>query len=68
MVPTAVGDARRIDPQLIDAVNRVGVNVNQLAASVHMDRSFVKYWEAIGREVEELLERLTAHDEAGDDL
>ncbi|MEL6310770.1 MAG: hypothetical protein AAFQ17_00130, partial [Pseudomonadota bacterium] len=68
VVPTAAGDARRTDPALIDAVNRVGVNVNQLAASVHMGRSFMQYWEAIGREVEELLERLTADDEGGDDL
>lgn len=58
VVPTAAGDARRTDPALIDAVNRVGVNVNQLALATHTGRDFVRYWQEIGREVEQVLERL----------
>lgn len=59
-VPSAAtgGEGRRVDPALITAVNKIGVNVNQLARAVHTDRSFVEYWREIGAEVESLLARL----------
>lgn len=67
-VPTAAAASRGIDPRLIEGVNRIGNNVNQLARAVHMDRTFVQYWERIGGELEELLEQLVRLDEDGDDL
>ena len=71
-VPTAAAASRRVDPQLIEGLNRIGNNVNQLARAIHMDRSFVQYWERIGGELEELLGQLVRldddHDETVDDL
>mgnify|MGYP000206322632 CR=1 FL=1 len=48
------------DPALISELNRIGVNVNQLAASVHMDRDFVQYWREIGVELQRVLEKVLA--------
>ncbi|MFN0132760.1 MAG: plasmid mobilization protein [Phycisphaerales bacterium] len=51
--------ARQTDPALLSDLNRIGVNVNQLARAVHTGREFVVYWQHIGRELEALLARLT---------
>ena len=56
-VPTA-SSSRRVDPALISELNRVGVNVNQLALATHTGRDFVRYWQEIGREVEQVIEQL----------
>lgn len=54
---------RGSDPALVSELNRIGVNVNQLARAVHMDRSFVAYWKEIGRELTRTLEKIArAHD------
>jgi hypothetical protein len=65
----AGGASRRTDPALISELNRVGVNVNQLALATHTGREFVRYWQEIGREVEQVLEQLVDHEidqEAGE--
>lgn len=49
-----------VDPALISELNRIGVNVNQLAASVHMDRDFVQYWREIGDALSKALEKVIA--------
>lgn len=56
------GSIRRIDPALISELNRVGVNVNQLALATHTGREFIRYWKEIGREVERVLERLVSQE------
>lgn len=43
---------------LISEVNRIGVNVNQLARAVHRGSDFTQYWREIGRELEGVLQRL----------
>jgi hypothetical protein len=48
----------KFDPALVSEVNRIGVNINQLARAVHTDRDFVKYWREIGGELESILEKL----------
>lgn len=58
----AAGASRRTDPALITELNRVGVNVNQLALATHTGRDFVRYWQEIGREVERVLEQLVTQD------
>ncbi len=50
--------ARRADPELIVAINRVGVLVNQLARAVHTDREFIKYWREIGAELKSVLAKV----------
>lgn len=45
----------RTDPALVAAVNRVGVNVNQLAAATHMGRDFTRFWREIGDELRGVL-------------
>lgn len=50
--------ARRADPALISELNRIGVNVNQLARAVHTDREFIRYWREIGAELRSALDRV----------
>lgn len=50
--------SRRADPALITELNRVGVNVNQLARAVHTDRDFVRFWREIGSELQAVLVRV----------
>lgn len=47
------------DPALVTAINRIGVNVNQLARAHHRGSDFVKYWKAIGNKIEEALVLVT---------
>lgn len=49
-----------VDTALLSELNRIGVNVNQLTASTHMDRQFVEYWREIGKELEAVLKRVAA--------
>ncbi len=58
--PTTV----RGDPALLSELNRIGVNVNQLAKSVHLDHKFVRHWEAIAGELRRVMELVarTQHD------
>lgn len=49
------------DPALLSELNRVGVNVNQLAAATHMGRDFVQYWREIGTELETVIRKVVSH-------
>ena len=48
----------RADPALLAAINRIGVNVNQLAKATHRGEDFAADWRAIADEVRSLVERL----------
>ena len=54
--------ARRADPALISELNRIGVNVNQLARAVHTGRKFTQYWNEIGSELELILKQIVFRD------
>ena len=43
------------DPALVAAINRIGVNVNQLARSVHRGSAFQDYWHEVGDELRAVL-------------
>lgn len=59
--PTTVfNNATKPDPALVSEVNRIGVNVNQLASATHQGRDFVKYWREIGRELQTLMAQILA--------
>ncbi|MEZ6069481.1 MAG: plasmid mobilization relaxosome protein MobC [Pirellulales bacterium] len=45
----------RIDGRLLAELNRIGVNVNQLARSINTDREFRGDWRAIKEELTRLL-------------
>ena len=58
----APSPARQVDPALVSELNRIGVNVNQLARAVHSDRAFAGFWREIGEELSGLLRKvLQAH-------
>jgi hypothetical protein len=54
---------RRADPALISELNRIGVNVNQLARAVHVGRDFVRHWREIGVELRTVLDKLLRAEE-----
>lgn len=43
---------------LVAELNRIGVNVNQLARSVHRGSAFQEFWQEIGDEINGVLARL----------
>ena len=45
---------------LISELNRIGVNVNQLARSVHRGSAFQSFWEEIGEELVAVLTKLVS--------
>jgi predicted hydrolase (HD superfamily) len=49
---------RRVDVALVNELNRIGVNVNQLAFAMHTERDFVRYWQEIGTELEAVLQKV----------
>lgn len=49
---------RAVDPALVSELNRIGVNVNQLARAVHAGRDFAAHWRTIGEELTAVLERV----------
>ncbi|WP_298987400.1 plasmid mobilization relaxosome protein MobC [uncultured Roseibium sp.] len=49
-----------VDPALITELNRIGVNVNQLAAATHMGRDFSKFWQEVGTELRGILTKVVA--------
>lgn len=51
---------RSSDPALISELNRIGVNVNQLARASHRGSEFTRYWRDVGAELRGLLERVMA--------
>ena len=48
----------KVDAALITELNRIGVNVNQLARAVHTGRAFVTYWREIGTELTAILAKV----------
>ncbi|MFV1563941.1 MULTISPECIES: plasmid mobilization protein [unclassified Phaeobacter] len=50
----------RADPALVTELNRIGVNVNQLAAATHMGRDFSKLWQEVGAELRGILTKVVA--------
>lgn len=56
--------ARRADPAVVTELNRIGVNVNQLARAVHTDRDFAKFWLEIGQELRGVLAKVVKIGEA----
>ncbi|MEL6364986.1 MAG: plasmid mobilization relaxosome protein MobC [Pseudomonadota bacterium] len=59
---TALPSRRRSDPALISELNRIGVNVNQLARAMHMGTEFSGSWEALADELRDVLTRLVRSD------
>jgi len=49
------GGAQKADPALVSELNRVGVNVNQLARATNMGRRFAGDWEDIAFELRQVL-------------
>lgn len=49
------GHRQRADPGLVNEINRIGVNVNQLAIAVHRGSDFQEHWKSIGDEIRSVL-------------
>lgn len=45
---------------LVSELNRIGVNVNQLARSVHRGSAFQEFWQEIGDEINGILAQLVS--------
>lgn len=52
----------RSDPALVTELNRIGVNVNQLARATHRGADFTRYWREIGAQIETMLGRMLDRD------
>ena len=61
----AVSPARpgRSDPALISELNRIGVNVNQLARATHRGSDFVHTWQIIGKQLSDVLAAVVRRDD-----
>ena len=51
---------QHVDAALLAELNRIGVNVNQLARAIHTDRSFQEHWQMIRRELRAVLEKVAS--------
>ena len=51
------------DPALISEINRIGVNVNQLARATHRGSDFVHTWRIIGQQLSETLAAVVKRDD-----
>ena len=47
--------SRSADPALVSELNRIGVNVNQLARASHRGSEFTRYWRDVGAELRAVL-------------
>jgi hypothetical protein len=52
--------ARSADPALVSELNRIGVNVNQLARAAHRGSEFTRYWRDVGADLRAVLEKAMA--------
>ena len=61
----AVPPARlgRVDPALVSELNRIGVNVNQLARATHRGSDFVHTWQIIGKQLSDVLATVVKRDD-----
>lgn len=50
--------ATRSDPALVSELNRVGVNVNQLARATHRGADFTAYWREIGQCLQVIMDKV----------
>ena len=48
------------EPALISELNRIGVNVNQLARASHRGSEFTRHWRDVGAELANILSRVVA--------
>ena len=48
----------KVDASLVSELNRIGVNVNQLALAVHTDRDFIRFWAEVGSELKAVLAKV----------
>lgn len=55
---------RSADPALVSELNRIGVNVNQLARASHRGSEFTRYWADIGHELKVVLRQMVMRDGA----
>ena len=53
---------RSSDPALVSELNRIGVNVNQLARASHRSSDFTRYWSDVGRELQAALRKVLDRD------
>lgn len=49
---------RTSDPALISELNRIGVNVNQLARATHRGSDFTRFWRDVGADLRGVLTRM----------
>lgn len=54
----SLSPSRKVDPALVSEINRIGVNVNQLARSAHRGRDFVLYWQDVGTELQTIMKKI----------
>lgn len=54
--------ARRSDPALINELNRIGVNLNQIARAMNMGREVEEDWQALSQELRQTLTLVMAGD------
>ena len=59
--PIPPAPSRSSDPALVSELNRIGVNVNQLARATHRGSDFVRYWNAVGEELRNVLGKVMRH-------
>jgi predicted DNA binding CopG/RHH family protein len=48
----------QIEASVVSELNRIGVNVNQLARAVHTDRSFQQHWQSICNQLQVTLSKV----------
>lgn len=53
--------ARRADPALINELNRIGVNLNQIARAMNMGREVEEDWQALSQELRRTLTLVMAN-------
>ena len=54
--------SRRADPALISELNRIGVNLNQLARATHIGKDFAEEWGDIALDLRRAIELVLASD------
>lgn len=57
-----IANLKRSDPALVSELNRIGVNLNQLARAVNMDRDFTDCWGELSLELRRVLALMMAED------
>ena len=54
---------RSSDPALVSELNRIGVNVNQLAHAAHRGMDFTQHWAGVSAELRAVLTKVMARDD-----